>query len=360
MMRSTVHTTMNDRRPKPPRRVAILRALQLGDLLCAVPALRAFRYAWPGAEIVLVGLPWASAFVDRFDRYLDGFRAFPGYPGLPEREPAIREIPGFLAAMQDERFDLAVQLHGSGPIVNPLVQLFGAARAAGFYPAGEPCPDPATFCPWPGHGLEIHRLLALPEYLGLPTDGDHLEFPIRESDRAALASIAGPAPPRPGRYVCIHPGASVPERRWPPGHFAAAARAMAARELEIVVTGTTAERGLARAVARAVGAPGLDLAGKTDLGSLAALLAGARLLICNDTGVSHVAAALGVPSVVISTGDNPARWAPIDRARHRVLCRPEGVRPDEVIREARALLRDFPTTASGPRRSSTLAHGREA
>ena len=52
-----------------------------------------------------------------------------------------------------------MQLHGGGPIVNPLVRLFGATRAAGFYPAGEPCPDPGTFRPWPGRGLEIRRLL---------------------------------------------------------------------------------------------------------------------------------------------------------------------------------------------------------
>jgi ADP-heptose:LPS heptosyltransferase len=316
----------------------VLRALQFGDLLCAVPALRAFRAAWPDTEIVLIGLPWARAFVERFDRYLDGFREFPGYPGLPEREPAIGRIPAFLAAIQAERFDLAVQLHGSGPIVNPLVMLFGAARAAGFYPAGERCPDPETFRPWPERGLEIRRLLALPKFLGLPPVGEHLEFAVRASDRAALALAAGDAPLRPGRYVCIHPGASVPERRWPVAHFAAVAARLAARELAIVLTGTAGEAGLTRAVAEASGPFCLDLAGKTDLGAVAALFQGARLLVCNDTGVSHLAVALGVPSVVISTGDNPERWAPIDRERHRVLCKAEGVRPDEVIAEAERLI----------------------
>lgn len=116
-----------------------------------------------------------------------------------------------------------MQIHGSGPIVNPLVMLLGAARTAGFYPAGEPCPDPETFRRWPERGLEIRRLLALPEFLGLSAAGEDLEFPIRETDRAALATIAGDDSPRPGRYVCIHPGASVPERRWPAEHFAAVA-----------------------------------------------------------------------------------------------------------------------------------------
>src|SRR5579885_62406 len=114
MILKGIHTFMFCRRVAPPRRVLVLRALRLGDMLCAGPALRAFRAAGPDAEIVLVGLPWARAFVDRFDRYVDGFREFPGYPGLPEREPAIGEIPAFLAAVQAERFDLALQLHGSG------------------------------------------------------------------------------------------------------------------------------------------------------------------------------------------------------------------------------------------------------
>jgi ADP-heptose:LPS heptosyltransferase len=321
-----------------PRRVVIIRALQLGDLLCAVPAFRAIRAALPEAEIVLIGLPWAREFVERYGCYLDRFVEFPGFPGLPEREPQIRRMPEFLQNLQAEKFDLAIQLHGSGPFVNPLTMLIGARRAAGFYLPGDYCPDPALFMPWPTEGLEVHRLLKLVEFLGLPACGEDLEFPLFAEDHEALHELYERHGLRQRDYVCVHPGASIAERRWPVERFAVVADALAARGLAVVLTGSAAEASLTRNVTRTLRAAPVDLAGQTNLGTLAALFQGTRLLICNDTGVSHLAAALGVPSIVISTGDNPARWAPANHQRHHVLCRATGVTPADVLSDARELL----------------------
>ena len=349
-------TRSHGRFPTPPRRIIILRALQLGDLLCAVPALRALRAAFPSAEAVLVGLPWARAFVRRYAAYLDGFREFPGFPGLPERVPDVPGIPVFLAGIQCEAFDLALQLHGSGPFVNPLTLLFGARRAAWFYLPGDYCPDPQWFMPWPDHGLETRRLLGLMEFLGIPAHGEELEFPIGEEDRRFLARLAPFTECSSADCVCVHPGASVPQRRWPAKQFAAVADALAARGLRVVLTGSAGELKLTRQVQQAMRHPALDLAGCTDLGAVAALLEGARLLVCNDTGVSHLAAALGTPSVVISTGDNPGRWAPADGRRHRVLNRDAGAEPRDVLRHADELLQggaDVPSWATSPSMKGT-------
>ncbi|HJV64050.1 MAG TPA: glycosyltransferase family 9 protein [Albitalea sp.] len=308
-----------------PQRIAVFRALVLGDMLCAVPALRALRHAWPEAELTLVGLPWAAELARRLPM-VDRFIEFPGYPGLPETVADLGALPDFLRRMQQEDFDLLLQMHGSGHITNPLVAACGARHTAGFVEAGSYTPEPGLFMPWPQQGHEVERLLMLVDHLGVPRCGSALEFPVTDTDRIELASLwprAYGAQP----YVCVHAGAQLPSRRWPPGRFAQVADAMAEHGFAVVLTGTGAEAPLAAEVQRAMHHRAIDLSGKTTLWTLGALIERASLLVCNDTGVSHVAAALGTRSVVVSSGADVTRWAPLDRERHQVLwhlvpCRP--------------------------------------
>jgi ADP-heptose:LPS heptosyltransferase len=300
----------------PPRTIAVLRALQLGDLLCAVPAFRALRAAFPEAKITLIGLPWASELVRRFDAYLDDFLEFPGYPGLPERPPRPDQLAAFFRAARVARFDLAVQLHGDGRITNTVLFELGARTNAGFFPLGQPSPDERTFLAYPEPEHEIRRLLHLLEHLGIPSAGEWLEFPVGDSDREELARIAGAAALLPGDYACLHAGGRS-ALRWPATRFAEVGDALAARRLVPVLTGSQEEAGLAAEVAAAMGSPSVNLVGRTSLGALAALLEGARLLVSGDTGVSHLAAALRVPSVIVFTSSDRARWAPLDRDLHR-------------------------------------------
>lgn len=315
------------------RRIALFRALQLGDMLCAVPALRALRCAYPQARVYLVGLPWARSFVERFRRYVDEFVEFPGFPGLPERIPDVRRLPSFLKAMQVLRFDLAIQMHGSGEISNPLVALFRARFTAGFYVPGQFCPENERFLPVPRQLPEVERHLRLMERLGAPSQGAELEFPLWPEDQEELRSLPEAHRLESGDYACLHPGARHPQRRWPVERFAALADALAARGLQIVLTGSADESELVSTVARRASAPTIDLSGKTSLGSFAALLKGARLLICNDTGASHLAAALQVPSVVLFTSSSARRWSPRDARLHRPVLQARSAPPERALEE---------------------------
>jgi ADP-heptose:LPS heptosyltransferase len=314
---------------EPIARIAVFRALMLGDMLCAVPALRAVRRAFPRATIEWIGLEPTRAMAARLPHLVDGFIALPGYPGLPEVRHDPAALPGFLEEVRGRRFDLALQLHGSGPVVNELVCSFGARRSAGFFVDGAlvPARDASLYRRWPDRGHEIERLLSLTDHLGLARDGLALEYPVRAQDREALAALGFERSEADRPYVCLHAGSQLASRRWPAERFAIVGDALAARGRRVVLTGSAGERALVQSVAAAMRRPALDLAGLTTPGMLGALLEGAEALVCNDTSVSHIAAALRCPSVVVSAGADVARWAPLDTARHRVLwqampCRP--------------------------------------
>lgn len=303
-----------------PRRVVIVRSLPgLGDLLCVIPALRALRMALPNAEITLIGLKQVVPWLQRFASYIDRWVEFPGYPGIPEVSFSAERTVAFLAQMQLAPADLALQLHGNGSCINSFTLLLGATHSAGFFPIEQFCPDADRFLPYPEYEPEIWRHLRLMEFLGIPLQGDQLEFPLRSSDWEELAAIMAVYPQLNEPFVCIHPGASTPDRCWSIQAFAQVADALASQGRQIVLTGTSAEQHLTQSVVEAMRFPAIDLAGKTSLGALAVLLKRSQGLICNDTGISHLAAALQVNSVVIFTNSDPNRWAPLDRQRHRIV-----------------------------------------
>ncbi|HEX8986615.1 MAG TPA: glycosyltransferase family 9 protein [Rhodocyclaceae bacterium] len=322
--------------------VAVFRALRLGDMLCAVPALRALRAGLPEARITLVGLPWAAAFARRFARYVDDFIAFPGDARLPE-EPVRRErLAPFYRSMRLRRFALAIQLHGNGGITNGIVAAFGAATMAGFRPG--PGRLPGRFLRYPERGQESLRLARLAEYLGMPEADPRLEFPLERGDYEELhaSGLAARLSGRP--YVCVHPGASNADKRWHPEAFAAVGDRLAEEfGVSIVLTGSAAERDVVARVAAAMRRPAIKAASAISVGALAALMNDARLLVCNDTGVSHIAAGLRLPSVVVFSNSDIERWAPLDHRLHACVWKPDTRDAWLVLAHARRLLRDHPS-----------------
>ena len=318
---------------RPPARIAVFRALFLGDLVCATPALRALRRRFPDAEITLIGLPWAQDLAERLP-YVDRLEEFPGYPGIVEVSYQARRTEQFLARARATRYDLALQMHGSGQVSNGFVAAVGAGATLGYRLGVDDRLTASLPCVEEEH--ETQRWLRLVAVLGAESVDGRPDFPITADEEGRAAKLLRGVPPDAGPLIGIHPGAKDAVRRWPAERFAALADALAMRfGARLVLTGNAGEREITDAIVRATRAPALNLAGGADLGTFAAVIAQLDLLVTNDTGASHLAAATGTRSVVLFGPTLPKRWAPLDRERHQVvdaaaLAGP-GVAPGEAL-----------------------------
>ncbi|MCW5620308.1 MAG: glycosyltransferase family 9 protein [Burkholderiales bacterium] len=174
---------------------------------------------------------------------------------------------------------------------------------------------------------EVRRQLDLVASVGYTTTDDHLSFQVEPQDHAQTMEKleeAGIDPARP--FIVVHPGATAASRRYPAAQFAAAMRLIAARtgDHQFVITGGVEERQLVESV-RLHGARGaVGMAGQFALGELAALIQRSVLLIANNTGPVHLAAALGTPVVDLYALTNPQHtpWRVLSRVLfHDVPCK---------------------------------------
>jgi ADP-heptose:LPS heptosyltransferase len=282
-----------------PPTLVVLRALGLGDLLTGVPALRALADAFPAHRRVLLAPRSLAPLVELLDGAVHELAHVEGRDAPPRALPAVADDA-----------DVAVNLHGRGP---QSTALLAAARPGRLIAFGETVP-------WRAGEHEVARWCRLLEGHGIDADPSRLDLRPPPGPSAA-----------PGATV-LHPGAAAPARRWPVERWAEVARAAGPG---VVVTAGPGEEALARAVADAAGAR--VFAG--DLAGLARLVAGAGRVVCGDTGVAHLATALGTPSVVLFGPTDPAEWGPPpERSRHRVLWAgrrgdPHAGRPDPALLE---------------------------
>ena len=275
-------------------RILVLRALGLGDFLTGVPALRALRREFPDHELVLAA-PRALEPLADLAQVADRLLETPGLEPLEWRGASP---------------ELAVNLHGMGPQSHAVLAGVGYARLAAFgcEQAGHSGPR------WRKDEHEVRRWCRLlEESLGIPTDPRDLGLSVPHTAAAA-----------PGAVV-VHPGAAYPSRRWPPERFAAVARWAVGAGHRVVVTGGRDEVDLAEQVRRAAGlSEQAVLSGRTDLRALAAQVAAARLVVCGDTGVAHLATAFATPSVVLFGPVPPSQWGPPDHPHHVALWHGDG------------------------------------
>jgi len=304
-------------------KVLILKPSSLGDVVQALPVLRLLRRHQPRAQVwwwvdsnlapLLEGDPDLAG-VLRFERH--GWRS-------PRR---WLELGRTLRWMRAQEFDWVIDLQGlarSGTIAwlargKLLIGLDESREGArGFYDIIVPR---ASF-----HTHAVDWYLAVLPRLGVPADSNLTWLPERP---AVAAAIREKWAVNSKEWLAVLPGARWANKRWPIGHFAEVMRRVAARHdsLRFVILGSNADQPLGATLAQAAPGRCLDLTGATSLPEMVEWLRLSRLVLTNDTGPMHVAAALGKPLVALFGPTEPRRTGPygqLDRVlRHHLPCTP--------------------------------------
>ncbi len=288
-------------------RVLVVRLDSFGDVLVAGPAVRAVA---AGASHVTMlcgpqGAP-AAGLLPGIDQVRVWAAPWVTETARPIDDTLLGEFRALVTEVQPDEAVVLTSFHQSPLPVALLLRLAGVRRVSGAsvdHPGslldvrlrpGEDLPEDVP---------EPERALRIAEAAGfrLPP-GDDGRLGVRQ-DADLLPEIAAL-----DRYVVVHPGASVPARSWPEDHHRALVAAYAERGTPVVVTGSPGEAALTASVA---GDTGIDLGGRTSPAELAAVLAGAEVVVVGNTGPAHLAAAVGVPIVSLFSPVVPAvKWAP--------------------------------------------------
>jgi heptosyltransferase-2 len=332
--------TVDAFRALPFERILVVRQHnQMGDMMLATPALRAIRETYPRAHIGIVtstlnrGVLANSPFVDRVFTY-------------DKRRPATHVTVG--RELRAQRFDLAIVLHtvsfsfttlmlgvlsGARVRIGSTSPHIGDALTGSYLNLTLPLPSAAQLA---GMNEAEHNLFPL-RAVGISTDDlSPLIVPGEASERWATEFAASCWKPGTVR-LAVHPGAGKAGNIWKPENFAAVVDALARdASITLVVVRGPADGETVRAFESACHVPGSVVHGRS-ITDVAALLRRADLVLCNDTGVMHVACAVGARVLGIFGPTDPVRWAPRSPGL-RVVRAPGGdlraLTPETVTREA--------------------------
>jgi ADP-heptose:LPS heptosyltransferase len=347
------------------RRIAVLRGTGLGDLVQALPAVEALAAAYPDASLTLLGTPAHVALLEARPSPFASLEVLPLRPGVRDggpEDPAA--TAAFLERMRGRAFDLAVQLHGGGRNSNPFLLGLGARHTVGT--GTEDAAPLERTLPYLYYQHEVMRTLEVVGLAGAVPVGLEPRLRLHPDEAASLRRSRSGV-----RAVALHPGATDPRRRWPAAAFATVASALAAEGARVVVVGDESDVPAANDILAQVTDPdGLvsSRAGAQSLAELVATLLASDVVLANDSGPRHLAAALGIRTVGIYWVGNLLNAGPLGRRRHRVqiafttvcpVCGVDitqvgwtaercehdasivaGVRPDDVLTDMRALLAD--------------------
>jgi ADP-heptose:LPS heptosyltransferase len=300
--------------PRTARRIVVLRAGGLGDLVFALPALGALRRAAPDAEIILLGERWQDELlsgrpspIDRVEILSPTARTYLATGRLDD--PA--DLDRTLGPLRKPRPDLAVQIHGGGRTSNPLISRLDAALTIGLRTADAQALD--RWVPYVYYQHEVLRALEVVGLVGARATEIEPRLALVDADFEEADRSLGDR----SRIAVIHPGATDPRRRWPTDRFASVGDELAAAGATVAVIGSAAEADLVDAVGRAMSGPAILLAGRLSMGGLVGTLARASVVVANDSGPLHLAAAVGAPTVGVYWCGNLINAGPFTRTDHR-------------------------------------------
>lgn len=293
--------------PSPPQRILLIKPSAIGDVVHALPVLNLLRRHWPAAKISWLVTPACAGILDRHPM-LDESIIFDrkGYARWWRHWPTWRRLGQLNRELRERQFDLVIDLQGlfrSGWLAwqtrSPIRIGFANAREGAplFYTHRVPIDTPEQHA--------ISRYLNVLEAIGCPTSPVEFPFAVDDADRRHVAELLGSDRP----FAVLLPGTNWVTKRWPVEHFSQLGRMLRERHgLATVVAGSPAERELGNHVADA-----LNLCGRTNLRQLVALLERSALVVANDSGPMHIAAALGRPMVTLFGPTNPIRTGPYGR-----------------------------------------------
>lgn len=309
-----------------PNHVLLVAPSWVGDATMCTPAFRAIAEAWPqarrtllcrpGIERVLAGLPaFTDVLVERAAGALGPWRA----------GRRIRSLATDVAVLFPNSFRTALAVRAGG-----VARRVGYSRDARGLLLTDRVPPPPRGVP----ASTVDYYCDLVERgLGIPVPNRSPKLALTAEDAAAAErALEGVARP----FALLVPGGNNPAKRWPPERFAAVADELAARHgLAIAASGSPGEREVIEAIRLAAKVPVTNLADRAiDLGALKGVVAAARLVITNDTGPRHFAAAFGVPTVALF-GPTDHRWTRLPGVPERVLVA-EPFLPEELVADDRA------------------------
>src|SRR5512132_1049641 len=343
----------------PPASLLVRATNWLGDAVMTTPALAAVRQGFPDARIVLLARP-PVAELFRHHPDVDEVMVY----DLPGRHDGALGRLRLAGELRRRRFDGALLLQNAFDAA--LIAFLGRIPERAGYPTDGrrillTLPVPLT--PAILERYEVEYYLCLLDGLGIPRPVPaSLKLVVTEEEREAMATrLASLGIERGAPVVTINPGAAYgSSKRWYPDRFAAVAETLSGEwNARVVIVGSTAEAALAGEIEAAMRTPPVNLAGRTTVRELMALLSLSSFLVTNDSGPMHIGAALGVPLVAIFGPTDWRRTSPwtslAEVVRVEIDCSPcrrrtcdrghecmLGVTPEMVVDAARQLLPEGP------------------